>query len=154
MVYYQSRRSTQSSQRAAEAAETTPDAAPRSGGRRASYPRSSNHRGRLCGFSGFCVDWLSSLVLIRRGHATSAWLALIPVVLGGLGQSPAQPGARTIAVPSMPLHGDEFVGPFPSWTNVKTAYGAAGDGMADDTAAIQSGLDEVAVSGHSPVLFI
>src|SRR5436189_3973533 len=86
----------------------------------------------------------------------SAWLALIPVVfvLGGLGQSPAQARARTIAVSSMPVQGDEFVGPFPSWTNLKTAYGAAGDGMADDTAAVQSGLDEVALSGRSPVLFI
>jgi hypothetical protein len=36
---------------------------------------------------------------------------------------------------------DEFVGPFPSWTNVKTAYNAKGDGTSDDTAAIQQALD-------------
>ena len=39
--------------------------------------------------------------------------------------------------------GDEFVGPFPSWANVKTEYGAVGDGKADDTAAIQKALEEV-----------
>ncbi len=33
--------------------------------------------------------------------------------------------------------GEEFAGPFPSWKNVKTDYGAKGDGVTDDTAAIQ-----------------
>ena len=54
---------------------------------------------------------------------------------------------------SIPAQGDEFVGPFPSWTNVKTVYGAVADGTADDTAAIQQGLDELGKPGHSPVLF-
>jgi hypothetical protein len=38
---------------------------------------------------------------------------------------------------------DEFVGPFASWVNVKSECGAKGDGVADDTAAIQKGLDIV-----------
>jgi hypothetical protein len=38
---------------------------------------------------------------------------------------------------------DEFIGPFPSWANVKTDYGAVGDGKADDTAAIQKALDDL-----------
>src|SRR5436190_16734220 len=54
---------------------------------------------------------------------------------------------------SIPSSSDEFVGPFPSWTNVKTAYGAVADGIADDTPAIQRGLDELGKPGHSPVLF-
>src|SRR2546427_12605756 len=54
---------------------------------------------------------------------------------------------------SIPAQGDEFVGPFPSWTNVKTVYGAVADGTADDTAAIQQGLDELGKTGHSPVCF-
>jgi hypothetical protein len=50
------------------------------------------------------------------------------------------------AVASVPIvahaMGDEeFVGPFPSWANVKTSYGAAGDGISDDTAAIQNALN-------------
>jgi hypothetical protein len=32
----------------------------------------------------------------------------------------------------------EFVGPFQSWKNAKTDYGAVGNGIADDTAAIQA----------------
>ncbi|MBV9124249.1 MAG: hypothetical protein JO112_12900 [Planctomycetes bacterium] len=39
--------------------------------------------------------------------------------------------------------GAEFVGPFPSWKNVQTDYGVRGDGVADDTAAIQKGLDDL-----------
>jgi hypothetical protein len=36
---------------------------------------------------------------------------------------------------------DEFIGPFPSWKNVKTDFGAVGDGKADDTAALQKALN-------------
>ena len=35
----------------------------------------------------------------------------------------------------------EFLGPFPSWRNVKADYGAKGDGIIDDTAAVQFALD-------------
>jgi len=40
-----------------------------------------------------------------------------------------------------PIIDDEFVGPFASWVNVKTECGAVADGRADDSAAIQKGLD-------------
>lgn len=35
----------------------------------------------------------------------------------------------------------EFIGPFSNWKNARTDYGAIGDGVADDTAAIQTGLN-------------
>lgn len=37
----------------------------------------------------------------------------------------------------------EFYGPFDSWANVKTDFGAVGDGVADDTAAIQKALETI-----------
>ena len=48
---------------------------------------------------------------------------------------------------------EEFVGPFPSWRNVKTDYGAVGDGKADDTAAIQKGLDDLQKHKASVALY-
>ncbi|MHB9133697.1 MAG: glycosyl hydrolase family 28-related protein [Armatimonadota bacterium] len=53
-----------------------------------------------------------------------------------------------------PAPSDEFVGPFPSWANVKTDFGAVGDGKADDTAAIQQGLDTInPTAGNKKVLY-
>jgi hypothetical protein len=44
---------------------------------------------------------------------------------------------------------EEFVGPFPSWRNVKADYGAVGDGIADDTTAIQSALSDLEVARNN-----
>jgi hypothetical protein len=46
-----------------------------------------------------------------------------------------------------PLTDDEFLGPFLSWTILKSTTG-------DDTAAIQRALDDLGKPGHSPVLFL
>ena len=57
--------------------------------------------------------------------------------------------------PKPPLIDDEFVGPFASWVNVKTECGAVGDGKADDTSAIQKGLDIInPANAKRKVLFI
>ncbi|UAY51500.1 right-handed parallel beta-helix repeat-containing protein [Ferruginibacter albus] len=49
---------------------------------------------------------------------------------------------------------EEFYGYFSSWTDLKIAYHAAGNGIADDTKAMQQALDELGSNGHSPVLYI
>jgi hypothetical protein len=45
-----------------------------------------------------------------------------------------------------------FDGPFASWTNIKTAFGAKGDGVTDDTAALQAAFNSL--SNSTPVLWI
>lgn len=51
-------------------------------------------------------------------------------------------------------HGaEEFVGPLAGWKNVKSDYGAVGDGVADDTAAIQKALDDLRMHEQSCVLY-
>jgi hypothetical protein len=50
--------------------------------------------------------------------------------------------------------GDEFVGPFGSWADVRRDFHAVGDGVADDTAALQAALSAVTKVGNSPVLYL
>src|SRR5207249_8350359 len=77
------------------------------------------------------------------------------ILLVGLVEMPAKSGSQKANVTiSIPAEGDEFVGPFSSWSNLKTSYTAVGDGLADDTAAIQNALDELGTPGHSRVLFL
>jgi hypothetical protein len=48
-----------------------------------------------------------------------------------------------IAMAAAPVWDETFIGPFLSWANVKTDYGAVGDGKADDIAALQRALDDM-----------
>ena len=43
----------------------------------------------------------------------------------------------------------EFVGPFNSWRNVKTYYSAKGDGVTDNTTAIQNALNDLRVARNN-----
>jgi hypothetical protein len=63
--------------------------------------------------------------------------------------------AVAVAVAPIAAHAmgdEEFVGPFPTWTNVQTAFGAKGDGVTDDTAALQNAINSL--SPTNPTLYL
>jgi hypothetical protein len=49
---------------------------------------------------------------------------------------------------------EEFVGPFPSWANAKTDFGASGNGATDDTAALQNALNALRPYTGKAVLYL
>ena len=59
------------------------------------------------------------------------------------------------ALPLSAAGGDEeFVGPFASWRDLRRDYGAVGDGKADDTSALQRGLNDLVKHAKACVLYI
>src|SRR5215475_4368892 len=79
------------------------------------------------------------------------WLLMIFLIVGCSGEAPQAAAAETAGRQALR---DEFTGPFPSWTNVKSVYGAIGNGQADDTAALRRAFAELGTNGRSPVLFL
>jgi hypothetical protein len=65
----------------------------------------------------------------RRGICPALLLGL--VLIASLSAAEGSPGVAMV---------EEFNGPFASWKNIKTHFGAVGDGVADDTAALKAGL--------------
>ncbi len=87
--------------------------------------------------------------------AASGTISATPIATGSSGGGSSginSSGSNPSVVPS---DDDEFVGPFSSWLNVKTDFGAIGDGVSDDTLAFQYAFNALeSPSSHSSVLYI
>jgi hypothetical protein len=66
----------------------------------------------------------------------------------------AQACATTPSATGSNLPPDEFNGPFANWADLQNDYGAVGNGLADDTAALQAALNDLGKSGHAAVLYV
>ena len=84
----------------------------------------------------------------RQSHAVNG---MQPKFLRGLSAAVFAAVVASLPVAAQAMGDEEFVGPFASWANVKTTYGAAGDGATDDTAAIQKALN--ALGPSNPTLY-
>lgn len=52
------------------------------------------------------------------------------------------------------LGSETYLGPQTGWANLRTTYGARGDGTTDDSAALQRAFDELGTSGRPATLFV
>lgn len=73
-------------------------------------------------------------------------IAIVQLALLVLGCFPAL--AQSVTITPAPTD-EEFVGPLPGWRNLQTHYGAVGDGVADDTAALTTALGELRVARNN-----
>jgi Concanavalin A-like lectin/glucanases superfamily/Pectate lyase superfamily protein/Fibronectin type III domain/Abnormal spindle-like microcephaly-assoc'd, ASPM-SPD-2-Hydin len=87
--------------------------------------------------------------------AASSTVSAMPMSNGSPGGGSSAGGSSGGDSSVVASDDDEFIGPFSSWLNVKTDFGAVGDGVADDTLAFQYALNALeSPSSHASVLYI
>ncbi len=80
-----------------------------------------------------------------QSEGTEYTLTVNSVTDTSVAANPIAANSQAKFTPSFP---NEFVGPFPSWADVKRDFGATGDGVTDDTAQIQRALDSIGINNE------
>lgn len=99
---------------------------------------------------------LNAQVVTGLTNGTSYDFEVIPVsgIENGMASNTATAAPTNSGWSVIPSDDDEFIGPFPSWLNIRT-FGAVGDGVADDSVAFQTALNALASeTSHASILYI
>lgn len=98
---------------------------------------------------------LTVIIILIAVICVTIIAVVLGVTLSSTTRTPSSNGYafKASSVPPILYPDDvEFVGPFSSWVNVKVDAGAKGDGIADDTSAIQSVLDIFRVNSSTSLV--
>src|ERR1700749_1023379 len=76
--------------------------------------------------------------------------SVLPLLLFGFLSSYGQVNSKN----AVSKTGEEFVGPFKSWLNAKTQFGAKGDGVTDDTNALQAAFNAAGTGTGNSTLYL
>lgn len=98
------------------------------------------------------ADWTQGSKLMHPMGPATAGSSPSPTTNGSPGSWAATLASKATTPPKQGQWDEEFAGPFSNWLNVKTSFGAAGDGVTDDTGALQNALN--ALSGLTPVIYL
>jgi hypothetical protein len=108
------------------------------------------HEGVFVFAGKMCITAIACLFMT---HADT-WSAPKPSTASG-GQCADFTTPPPRIIPLADAIGEEFVGPFASWSNVRRDFGAIGDGVADDSNAFQLALNSLSMgTGRSPTLYV
>ena len=88
------------------------------------------------------------------GSSGSSWTAVSGASGSSSSSSGSSGGGSQALSRAIDMVVEEPIGPFPSWGNIQSTYGAVGDGVADDTSAIQSALNDLGQIGKPQVLYL
>jgi hypothetical protein len=97
---------------------------------------------------------LAVLCASNMSALLAASSSMSPATAGPPNGAPTSPGSTGVARWAVDMVVEEALVPFSSWANAKTNYGAAGDGVTDDTAALQRALNDLGQPGKAQVLYL
>jgi len=96
------------------------------------------------------LSWVGGGVIEKTTNLTNRDWVEQRALISGVVLEPSQPHEFY----RLRISDEEFVGPFPSWRDLKRDYGAVGDGKADDSPALQRAFNDLIHHQDFNVLYV